>query len=62
MIGSSAMAGAVGAGGLGDLAIRYGYQRFNTELMLAVLVGLVVMVTLVQLAGDRLARRFDHRN
>jgi D-methionine transport system permease protein len=44
------------------LAIRYGYQRFNTELMLAVLVGLVVMVTLVQLAGDRLARRFDHRN
>ena len=62
MIGSSAMAGAVGAGGLGDLAIRYGYQRFNTELMFAVLVGLVVMVTLVQLAGDRLARRFDHRN
>lgn len=62
MIGSSAMAGAVGAGGLGDLAIRYGYQRFNTELMLAVLVGLVVMVTLVQFAGDRLARHFDHRN
>ncbi|HEX8886855.1 MAG TPA: methionine ABC transporter permease, partial [Noviherbaspirillum sp.] len=44
MIGSSAMAGAVGAGGLGDLAIRYGYQRFNTELMLAVLLGLVVLV------------------
>jgi D-methionine transport system permease protein len=62
MIGSSAMAGAVGAGGLGDLAIRYGYQRFNTELMLAVLVGLIVLVTLVQLVGDRLARRFDHRS
>jgi D-methionine transport system permease protein len=61
MIGSSAMAGAVGAGGLGDLAIRYGYQRFNSELMFAVLVGLVVLVTAVQAAGDRLSRRFDHR-
>ena len=61
MIGSSAMAGAVGAGGLGDLAIRYGYQRFNTELMFAVLVGLVILVTFVQTAGDRLSRRFDHR-
>jgi D-methionine transport system permease protein len=62
MIGSSAMAGAVGAGGLGDLAIRYGYQRFNTELMFAVLVGLVALVTLVQAIGDRLSRRFDHRS
>jgi D-methionine transport system permease protein len=61
MIGSSAMAGAVGAGGLGDLAIRYGYQRFNSELMFAVLVGLVVLVTAVQAAGDRISRRFDHR-
>ncbi|MET0964577.1 MAG: methionine ABC transporter permease [Noviherbaspirillum sp.] len=61
MIGSSAMAGAVGAGGLGDLAIRYGYQRFNSELMFAVLVGLVALVTLVQAAGDRISRRFDHR-
>jgi D-methionine transport system permease protein len=62
MIGSSAMAGAVGAGGLGDLAIRYGYQRFNTELMFAVLVGLVALVTLVQAAGDRISRSFDHRS
>lgn len=61
MIGSSAMAGAVGAGGLGDLAIRYGYQRFNSELMFAVLVGLVVLVTFVQAVGDRISRRFDHR-
>lgn len=61
MIGASAMAGAVGAGGLGDLAIRYGYQRFNTELMLAVLVGLVGLVSLVQAAGDYLSRRVDHR-
>ena len=61
MIGSSAMAGAVGAGGLGDLAIRYGYQRFNSELMFAVLVGLVALVTFVQGVGDRISRRFDHR-
>jgi len=62
MIGSSAMAGAVGAGGLGDLAIRYGYQRFNSKLMFAVLVGLVVLVALVQATGDRIARRLDHRS
>lgn len=62
MIGSSAMAGAVGAGGLGDLAIRYGYQRFNTELMFAVLIGLVALVSLVQVIGDTLSRRVDHRN
>jgi D-methionine transport system permease protein len=61
MIGSSAMAGAVGAGGLGDLAIRYGYQRFDTQVMLAVLVGLVVLVSLVQTGGDALARRLDYR-
>jgi D-methionine transport system permease protein len=61
MIGASAMAGAVGAGGLGDLAIRYGYQRFNTELMLAVLVGLVGLVSVVQTVGDTVSRRLDHR-
>jgi D-methionine transport system permease protein len=61
MIGASAMAGAVGAGGLGDLAIRYGYQRFNTPLMLAVLVGLLGLVCAVQATGDYLARRVDHR-
>jgi D-methionine transport system permease protein len=61
MIGASAMAGAVGAGGLGDLAIRYGYQRFNTELMLAVLAGLVGLVSVVQAAGDYLSQRVDHR-
>ncbi len=61
MIGASAMAGAVGAGGLGDLAIRYGYQRFNTEVMLAVLVGLVVLVVAVQAIGDHWSRRLDRR-
>jgi len=61
LIGASAMAGAVGAGGLGDLAIRYGYQRFETTVMIAVIVLLIVLVSLVQAAGDRLAKRFDHR-
>jgi D-methionine transport system permease protein len=61
LIGASAMAGAVGAGGLGDLAIRYGYQRFETSVMVAVIVILIALVTLVQAAGDRLSRLFDHR-
>jgi D-methionine transport system permease protein len=61
MIGASAMAGAIGAGGLGDLAIRYGYQRFNTGIMFGVIVVLIVLVSLVQMSGDRLARFFDHR-
>ncbi|PRD67840.1 ABC transporter permease [Malikia spinosa] len=52
MIGASAMAGAVGAGGLGDLAIRYGYQRFDTTVMIAVIVVLIALVSLVQFAGD----------
>jgi D-methionine transport system permease protein len=57
MIGSSAMAGALGAGGLGDLAIRYGYQRFDTSVMLMVIALLILLVTLVQFVGERLARR-----
>lgn len=61
LIGASAMAGAVGAGGLGDLAIRYGYQRFQTEVMLAVIVVLIALVSLVQAIGDRVAQFFDHR-
>ncbi|ADG19723.1 binding-protein-dependent transport systems inner membrane component [Paraburkholderia atlantica] len=61
MIGSSAMAGAVGAGGLGDLAIRYGYQRFDTTVMVTVIVLLIAIVTAVQVAGDRLVRRLARR-
>lgn len=61
LIGASAMAGAVGAGGLGDLAIRFGYQRFQTEVMIAVIVVLIVLVSLIQAIGDRVARFFDHR-
>jgi D-methionine transport system permease protein len=61
LIGASAMAGAVGADGLGDLAIRYGYQRFETPVMIEVIVVLILLVALVQAGGDRLARFVDHR-
>ena len=61
LIGASAMAGAIGAGGLGDLAIRYGYQRFETNVMIAIVVVLIVLVCAVQLVGDRLTKRVDHR-
>lgn len=61
LTGYSAMAGAIGGGGLGDLGIRYGYQRFLPEVMLAVVVVLVVFVQAVQSAGDALVRRISHR-
>lgn len=57
LVGSSAMAGAVGGGGLGDLGIRYGYQRFQPAVMLAVVVVLIVLVNAVQWIGDRIAQR-----
>ena len=61
LVGYSAMAGAIGGGGLGDLAVRYGYQRFRTDVMVATVVVLVVLVQALQAAGERLARRLDHR-
>ena len=61
LIGYSAMVGAVGGGGLGDLGIRYGYQRFMPDVMLVVVIVLIVLVQLVQSAGDALARRFDKK-
>ncbi|WP_040678534.1 methionine ABC transporter permease [Rhizobium mesoamericanum] len=61
MIGASAMAGAVGAGGLGDMAIRYGYQRFDTTVMAAVIVVLIALVCAVQLSGDAVVRRLKAR-
>lgn len=61
LVGESAMAGAVGGGGLGDLAIRYGYQRFRPEIMLATVVILIVLVQLVQFVGNTLAKRLDKR-
>ena len=61
LVGYSAMAGAIGGGGLGDLGIRYGYQRFLPEVMLAVVLILIVFVQLVQTLGDVLVRRLSHR-
>lgn len=58
LIGYSAMAGAVGGGGLGDLAIRYGYQRFEIGVMLITIAVMVLLVQLVQVAGDKVAKRF----
>ncbi|MFP2513387.1 methionine ABC transporter permease [Buttiauxella agrestis] len=61
LIGFSSMAGVIGGGGLGDLAIRYGYQRFNDQVMIGTVVILVIMVQLVQSMGDRLVRQLAHR-
>ncbi|APU49066.1 methionine ABC transporter permease [Acinetobacter junii] len=61
MISSSAIAGAIGAGGLGDIAYRYGYQRFDMQVMLAVILVLIVLVMLVQMTGDNIAKQLDKR-
>jgi len=62
LIGYSAMVGAVGGGGLGDLGIRYGYQRFRPDIMLTVVVLLIVVVQMVQSTGDYIAKRLDKRH
>jgi D-methionine transport system permease protein len=61
LLGYSAMVGAVGGGGLGDLGIRYGYQRFMPEMMAAVVIVLIVLVQSAQTIGDTVARRLDRR-
>lgn len=61
LVGYSAMAGAVGAGGLGKVGISYGYQRFNPEIMLYTVIILVVLVQVIQSVGDYVSKRFDHR-
>jgi D-methionine transport system permease protein len=61
LVSFTAMAGVVGAGGLGDLAIRFGYQRFQTNVMVVTVVLLVVLVQIIQYAGDALARHFTRR-
>lgn len=61
LVGESAMAGAIGGGGLGDLAIRYGYQRFRPEVMLATVVILIVLVQAVQFAGNTLSKYLNKR-
>ena len=61
LISYSAMAGAIGGGGLGDLAIRYGYQRFRLDVMLATIAILVIVVQLIQSLGNYLARRVNKK-
>jgi len=60
LIGLSAMAGAVGGGGLGDFAIRYGYQRYQTDITVITVIILIIMVTAIQSLGNFLARRTTH--
>ena len=60
LLGYSAMVGTLGAGGLGALAIQYGYNRYETGVLIAIVVLLVLLVQLIQWAGDRLALRFTH--
>ncbi len=61
LIGYSAMAGAVGGGGLGQMAINYGYNRFQVDVMISTVVAIIVIVQLIQWAGDMISRLVDHR-
>ena len=61
LVGESAMAGAVGGGGLGDLAIRYGYQRFRPEVMIATVIILIILVQLVQFLGNTLVKHLNKK-
>lgn len=61
LVGYSAMAGALGAGGLGALAVNHGYNRFQTDVMVVTVVVIIVLVQLVQMLGDRVVRLVDHR-
>ncbi len=57
LVGYSAMAGVIGGGGLGDLAIRYGYQRFRTDIMISAVVAIIVLVEGIQMTGSSISRR-----
>ena len=61
VLGYTAIAGAVGAGGLGDIAIRYGYYRYQDEVMIATLVLIIILVQVIQSTCDAIAKRIDHR-
>ena len=61
LIGYSAMAGAVGGGGLGQMAINYGYNRWQDDVMISTVVAIIVIVQIIQLIGDILSRLVDHR-
>jgi D-methionine transport system permease protein len=61
LIGYSAMAGAIGGGGLGDLAIRYGYQRFQTDVLIWTIIVLVIIVQVIQSSGNKISKILDKR-
>ena len=61
LIGYSAMAGAIGGGGLGDIAIRYGYQRFQGDIMIATIIILIIMVQVIQMIGDALSKAMNKK-
>jgi D-methionine transport system permease protein len=61
LVSYAAMSGVIGGGGLGDLAIRFGYQRFQTDVMVVTVLLLLVLVQVLQMVGDRLVVRFSHR-
>lgn len=61
LIGYSTMAGAIGGGGVGDFAIRYGYQRFNQEVLIMAVIALIIIVQVVQSTGDGIVARMAHR-
>ncbi|MGB8601960.1 MAG: methionine ABC transporter permease [Rhizomicrobium sp.] len=61
LVSYTAMAGVVGAGGLGDLAVRYGYQRFELDVMVVTVVLIIVLVQIIQMLGDALVARFHRR-
>ena len=62
ILGYSAMAGVVGGGGLGDIAIRYGYYRYQTDIMVVTIVILVLIVQVLQALGMMLSKKLDRRN
>lgn len=61
LVGYSAMSGVIGGGGLGDLALRFGYQRYQTDVMIVTVVILVIMVQVLQVFGDRLVARLNRK-
>ena len=61
LFGYAAMAGAIGAGGLGDVAIRYGYYKYQTDVMIATIIILIVLVEIIQILGNGIARKIDKR-
>jgi D-methionine transport system permease protein len=61
LLGYSAMSGTVGGGGLGDIAVRYGYYRWQTDIMLITVILLIIIFQIIQNIGTKISNKFDHR-